>query len=904
MKYILGLIVLGCLASSLQAQISAGGTPMSFSKVFLGEDVPVVAMPRVDVARLIAEDETRNVKGNSFRFGQDMDVNLNLSNAGQWQTLKNGNRVWRMGIKSAGAYTINLIFSEFFMPEGASMYVYSADKSMVLGAFTSANNQGHGKFSTDVVKGDHTIIEYYEPAAVHGQGRIAITKVIHGYYDVFFGEQDGGGRSFGQSGSCNNNVACPVAIGWENQVNATLMYISGSGNEICSGSMLNNVRQDGKPYFLSANHCYSGDYATWIFRFNYQSPGCTPSQNGPKTQTVSGASLKAKNANSDFALYELSSAPPLWYNVYYAGWSNVNVAPTSSVGIHHPALDVKKFSVDNDPASSGAFSGTPANSHWRINDWDSGTTEGGSSGSPLFDQNKRVIGQLHGGSAACGNNLDDNYGKLAISWNGTAASGRLKDWLDPDNTGATVLDGASFNVPTVQRDVQLLDVQGVEAYSCNNTISATVRFQNRGGDTLTNLTYRYGTASGTWDTLTWTGGVAFGTSGTIAIPAFTLAAGAYTMRVEVVRVNGQADQDSSNDAASFSFSIVVGRSITVMLRTDNYGEETTLRIKNTSNVTVWEETGFNSNTSYTFTPCLAIGCYTFTILDSEGDGICCNYGNGSYTVKDADGVLVVQGGLFTSSKITNFCVTNSLPVVAAATVSDTAVCAGTSVIYTNTSTGLVSGLAWRFPGGSPATSIANNPTVTYSAAGNYDATLIASGPNGIDTFTINNAVRIIDAPSVTLNATNTTGAAAADGQIEVVATGAGPFNYAWNTGATLPIIINLAVGNYTVSVTGSTGCTTVANTTILEGAVGIESLEASLGIMLYPNPADEQVALNISNASEGTLQVYDNLGRLVYQTSQLQTSNTINVASWAKGVYHLRLAVPQGMVVKRFVVGL
>ncbi len=901
MKHIFWLLVLVSVAVSTQAQVSAGGTPASFGKVYIGDDMPVATMPPVDVATLMAEDETRNVKGNAFRFGKAMDVDFNLANSGQWHTLKNGDRIWRMGIKSSGAYSINLIYSQFYMPQGASMFVYSADKSMVLGAFTPFNNKDHGKFSTDVVKGDHTIIEYYEPAAVRGQGRIAVNKVIHAYYNIFFREE-GDGRSFGQSGSCNNNVVCPISAGWENQVNSSLMYLSGTNDEICSGAMVNNVRGDGTPYFLSANHCYSGDYATWIFRFNYQSPTCTPNQNGPLTQTVSGSILRARSANSDFALYELSTTPPLSYNVYYAGWSNVNTAPTSSVGIHHPALDVKKFSVDNDPATASTFGGAPANSHWEVGDWDSGTTEGGSSGSPLFDQNKRVVGQLHGGGAACGNSLEDSYGKFAISWNGSSASNRLKDWLDPDNTGATVLDGATFNVPTTTRDVQLTDIAGIDAYSCNGTVSATLRFLNRGGDALTSFTYRYRANPGPWDTLTWTGNIAFGNAGSIALPTTTLPAGAYTMEAEVLLVNGQTDLDNSNDNADFAFTVVAGRSITVGLRTDFYGGETTLRIVNNNGLVVWEETGFSSNTNYTLNPCLAVGCYTFTILDSEGDGICCSYGNGSYTVTNADGVQVVQGGNFNSSQSTNFCITSLGPLVAAASVSSDTTCVGAPVTYTNTSTGIVTTTAWQFPGGSPSIATTANPTVTYGAAGTYNATLVVTGAGGADTITL--AVVVRDVPTLSVSRTNTSTAGAVDGEATATATGVAPLTYVWSNGGTTATITGLAAGTYTVTVTDAAGCSVSQAVTIASGLVGIDGLEASLGVQLFPNPATERITLTLTKPTEGLLQVYDNLGRIVYQTATLDASNNITVATWAKGVYYLRLTVPQGMVVKKFVVGM
>jgi lysyl endopeptidase len=85
---------------------------------------------------------------------------------------------------------------------------------------------------------------------------------------------------------------------------------------------------------------------------------------------------------------------------------------------------------------------------WWIGSWDLGVTEGGSSGSPLFDHNGRVVGQLWGGQAACtqdgagttNNGLYDYYGRFGISWDGASSSQRLKDWLDPDDSGVEILD--------------------------------------------------------------------------------------------------------------------------------------------------------------------------------------------------------------------------------------------------------------------------------------------------------------------------------------------------------------------------------------------------------------------------------------------------------------------------------
>ena len=80
--------------------------------------------------------------------------------------------------------------------------------------------------------------------------------------------------------------------------------------------------------------------------------------------------------------------------------------------------------------------------HWRVGQWEDGTTEPGSSGSGLWDPDQHLVGQLHGGYASCSSITSDCFGRLSRSWNGGGASAnRLKDWLDPDNTGVLVADG-------------------------------------------------------------------------------------------------------------------------------------------------------------------------------------------------------------------------------------------------------------------------------------------------------------------------------------------------------------------------------------------------------------------------------------------------------------------------------
>ena len=308
-------IALTMVASTAHSQISAGGEPVSFSKSARAF-VQTVTMPEVNVAAYLAEDQ-RDGKDVPYRFGAPIDVQYDLNNSGTWETLADGSKIWRLHIVSEGAYSLNLLFDEFWLPEGGQLFLYNADRSWVIGAFTSANNKEHREFSTAPTKGDEVTLEYFQPAPVAETAVIKISRVVHAYQNLF----DIGGVNeifnFGDAGSCNNNVNCPVGAGWEDQIRSVAMILTGGGFRICSGSMVNNVRRNGTPYFLTANHCLGGE-ATWIFMWNYQSPGCA-NVDGPTWMTVQGSTRRANYSTSDFALLELTEAPPDSYLVYYAG---------------------------------------------------------------------------------------------------------------------------------------------------------------------------------------------------------------------------------------------------------------------------------------------------------------------------------------------------------------------------------------------------------------------------------------------------------------------------------------------------------------------------------------------------------------------------------------------------------
>lgn len=415
------LISIVTILSICFAQVSHGGSPKSFLST-IPSQIEIIDLPIIDNQSFLLRDSESAGKDEPFSFGESQSVSFNMTDHGGWTETLDG-KIWQLTIRSVGAFSLNLIYDIYNIPPGAELYLFDENRSTILGAFTDFNHKPHGGFSTAPTAGDVVTLEYFQPHNAIFDGEISISNVIHAYRDVFFNE-----RGYGDSGSCNNNVSCSEFSDWEAESRSVAMILSSGGSRLCTGSLVNNIRQDLTPYFLTANHCLGGE-SNWIFMFNYESPVCN-NQNGPTNMTLSGATLLDNSSSSDFAILLISEEPPLDYNVHYAGWDANGSTPITPVGIHHPSGDIKKISFDYDNASNSG-------NYWDVDSWDDGTTEPGSSGSPLFHGlTHRIIGQLYGGVASCTNFGYDTYGKVSTSW-GLG----LNNILDPDNTGQTGIDG-------------------------------------------------------------------------------------------------------------------------------------------------------------------------------------------------------------------------------------------------------------------------------------------------------------------------------------------------------------------------------------------------------------------------------------------------------------------------------
>ena len=429
------LVLLGLLVPALSGAQAPPGL----------DAVDLLELPPRDHDLLRARDAAEAGPGVAPRYAEPVDVDLTPESRGSWQVGADGEHVWRLRVHSPAAVSLSLGFLEYHMPAGGELRISSVDGKHRIRAFTAADNKAHGVLWTPLLPVDELLVEARLPADRAGDLRLRLGRVLHGYKP--FGRVE-------KSGSCNVDVICPDGDGWRDQIRSVAVIGTGSGT-FCSGFLVNNSAQDLTPYFMTAFHCgiSAGAAPSLVVYWNYENSTCRPpgspqsGQPGDGTldQFQTGSVLRAASSDSDFTLVEMDQDPLTAWNVHWAGWDRSSGDFAGAIAIHHPSTDEKRISFENDPTTTTSYLGTTvpgAGTHIRVEDWDVGTTEGGSSGSPLFSPAGHVVGQLHGGFAACGNDLADWYGRISVSWTGggTAAT-RLSDWLDPLATGVMTLDG-------------------------------------------------------------------------------------------------------------------------------------------------------------------------------------------------------------------------------------------------------------------------------------------------------------------------------------------------------------------------------------------------------------------------------------------------------------------------------
>ena len=192
-----------------------------------------------------------------------------------------------------------------------------------------------------------------------------------------------------------------------------------------------------------------------------------------------------------------------------------------------------------------------------------------------------------------------------------------------------------------------------ETVICNTNNQPQITLTNYGNTALTSADINY-SINGTQATYNWTGNI--GTFGTevVSLPAIAYtpsAAGFNQFAAQVTNPNGGADDYPSNDNKSGFFDYVAysdvteyKSALTLTINTDQYGSETSWEFVDAGGnvLAAGPSQAYGNSQTYTENVTLPDGeCYMFFIYDSYGDGICCGYGAGSYTLEDSDGTVLI-----------------------------------------------------------------------------------------------------------------------------------------------------------------------------------------------------------------------------------------------------------------------
>lgn len=857
------IILLSCLRVS--AQISEGGMPYSYGSSSLKSlaILPEFKLKKLDIEKYKAEDAENP---SPYRYSIIEDVNLNIKNGYSQNITDPKGTIWRYEITADSAYSIQIIMKTFVIPEGAKLFLYNSDYSIIYGAFTSKNIDADSTFTIADFPGKKVILEYFEPSEASFKGTVKIGSIGQAYRDI------------NQFNSMNTeatdyiDINCDEGKLYQNEKHAVCKIVFRVANSgyLCTGTFINNTKNDGTPYFLTANHCIGDSAAakTIVAYFNYEKKSCNGVTGTYKT--LSGANLVTTGTKSDYALVRFNSVPSASYMPFYAGWDISDYKEGQNVCIHHPEGIEKKISIDFDKITTYNYQiqwdeggVTPASTHWMVA-FDEGATSGGSSGAPLFSRQKRILGQLHGGD-----NLEGFFGKLNYSWTNPATKYKtLKTYLDPTNSGVLTLDSyapstnppdAFFSTPitTVCQNytITLNDYSAFTPSSREWTISpSTFSFMNGTDKNSVNPQVAFNTAG------TYT--VKLNVNNSIGKDSLQI--NGYIAAGSTLNVDFESNRGNSLCYTGFDSLLLRGvgaESYTWSLKPQTIEPFYFSRI---SGDTAVLKSHSNVNVDST---------YNLEVELIGTQGTCTNN-----IVKPLDFIKITNDdiehareiGLGTSTTYSNTCAS----IQTNEPIPPTGSCTGTT--------------SWCDEYGDGTKIVENSVWFTFKGPASGKASLRSDG--------FDNEIAIYDATSYQAILTgNYTILAANDDESDVSPT---PF---------IPEVTVTPGKTYWIQVDGSGGGSEGDFTLTLadRNTTGTDELDKTKSIEIYPVPVHNILTLKGSmiNNEDVNVKIYSTIGKLCYENSYQTNGNEININAegLAKGIYLLKLISGNKIYVTRFV---
>ena len=395
---------------------------------------PVTLLPPVDEVSLLMEDDQLEQPA-PLRFGVQVPVDLSLAD-GQWVQVEGG-RVWRCEVEAIGSLNTRLHLRGLHLGAGEQIYLDApGDDASTVGPIEDVGPFGNGEAWGVFTNGPVARLEWFVPDGVQATALpFDGLEYAHGYRDIF------GMTTQQLTGACHNQPACYPT--WSDLSNAAgrIAFTRNGGNFACSGQLMATVAADETPYFSTANHCIKtqAEANSAGLRFFYRAGECGGSMDA-WVAVSGGTDLVATHAASDSTLLMIRGALPS--NVHWAGWLTTNPANgTASVCIHHPNGYPQEISFGSKIGTDNGC-GTSYGPNWSRMVWSLGVTEGGSSGSALYEESTQMLyGVLTCGTSSCFNPTGwDGFGRwdVALNAGGFAAfmAAGSDDAMEPNDTCA------------------------------------------------------------------------------------------------------------------------------------------------------------------------------------------------------------------------------------------------------------------------------------------------------------------------------------------------------------------------------------------------------------------------------------------------------------------------------------
>lgn len=883
----IGIASLFCASPILSQQLQDKGAivPMSIENSII---IPTIKYLSPNLEALLAEDVTREKNGELYRIGVPIFTNITTVNSGIWSTTLNGDRVWQLKIKVTGAEALSFIFSNFKLYGSSNFKVTDKNGSLLHKVVNKSDMLEDFQQHLALCFGDEMTLTLTEPQGTI-PSEIQMDRVMYNYRST----GNPNVLKINESASCEVNINCtPVGDNWQDEKRgvARIYVVDASGAGWCSGSLVNNTAQDCKPLLLTALHCGVSTSAAnsnlWKFYFKYEAVGCTnPGSAGTLDDYfITGCVRRASSVDgggtsgSDFLLVQMgtlaneaatiTTLKTANFNAYWIGWDANNVSVTGGAGIHHPAGDIKKISTFTGATVSTGWNGNGLQSHWRFT-WTAnangyGVTEGGSSGSPLFNNLGRQIGTLTGGGSFCNaQTAQDMYGKMSYHWvtNGTPANEQLKTYLDPGNTGALVLDGSPnpCSAPTAP----------VANFSGTPTTVApggTVAFTDlsTGIPNVWSWTITPGTAGVDWS---YTGGT---TSASQNPQVIFNTIGQYNVSLYVSNGNGN---DTQTNPLYITVAVTTGPCAAISTTCDEFISNVTLNtINNTSTCLNYADytaisTTLNIGSQYTATITPMIGAAAGAYTDDElAIWIDWNNDDDFNDVGERVGYVIVAAGWSNQFTFT---------VPASATIGTLNMRVRMSYL---TDDGAI------VPCGTSQWGEVEDYSVVVQAMVSASLSLTCGGNQTIVSSSGGSVVPNV-LPTATANTTCPGGTVTG---FQTPAAGT-----ALSNGANL----------ITVTATDQCGNTQTCQVTVtFVNDLNVSELNLFSAVTLFPNPVSENLVIDLSSVSseEVTIELFDMTGKLLAKSNNFNGPMiSIDMTAISNGLYQVKLSSKTAQTIKQ-----